>query len=252
MSMLKCFFEIGCNKSRFDGLQILQEKELCEKYMGKFPVISITLKDVGGLNYPDACTALRSVIGIETQRFRFLEPSGKLSADELEMYRALSKVKNGEFPMSDSLLMISIKVLSQLLSKHYDQKVILLIDDYDAPLNRAFQAGYYDEMAMLIRNLFGNAMKTNDYLQFAVLIGSCQFSEKNIFTVLNNLNIIPVPDHHFCSSFGFIEEEMKKLLGDYLAKHAYGVIPDWYDKHQFGNIAVYCPWDIIKYMQILL
>ena len=185
MSMLKCFFEAGCDKTLFDGLKILQEKELCEKYMGQFPVISITLKGVDGLNFTAASAAMRNIIGMEAMRFPFLRESDRLTEDEKEMYGQLIKVgKESEaiFSMSDAVLTDSLRILSKLLSKHYGRNVILLIDEYDVPLDKAFQAGYYDEMADLIRNIFGNVLKTNDNLQFAVLTGCLRISKESIFT----------------------------------------------------------------------
>src|SRR5699024_143391 len=182
ISMLKCFFEINCEKALFAGMDILEEKELCEQYMGKFPVISISLKGVDGLNYQQAYAALRRLIGNEALRFYYLSDSPELLPDEKKTYQALIHVKDGKFTMDDEMLVDSLRTLSQLLSKHFSQKVILLIDEYDVPLDKAFQAGYYDEMIVLIRNLFSNALKTNDFLQFAVLTGCLRVSKESIFT----------------------------------------------------------------------
>ena len=168
MSMLKCFFEVECAPELFDGLKIMQEKALCEKYMGKFPVISISLKSVDGLNFQAASAALRRVIGNEACRFSFLPESSRLGQDDKELYYGLTAIKNGSFLMTDDILADSLRTLSQLLFKHYGQKVILLIDEYDVPLDKAFQTGYYDEMASLIRNMLGNALKTSDSLYFAI------------------------------------------------------------------------------------
>ncbi len=252
MSMLKCFFEIGCDRTLFEGLKILQEKELCERYMGQFPVISITLKGVSGLDYQNACAAFRFVIGMEAMRFPFLEDSARLTDNEKEMYQTLVKVEEGAFTMSDSALQTSLKILSQLLSRHYGQKTILLIDEYDVPLDKAFRAGYYDRMTELIRNLLGNALKTNDSLQFAVLTGCLRISKESIFTGLNNLNVMTVSDPYFCDGFGFTDEEVKELLRYYRLEDAYETVRDWYDGYRFGDVSVYCPWDVIKYTQIRL
>ena len=235
MSMLKCFFEVGTNPALFEGLKIMQERELCEKYMGKFPVISISLKSVDGLNYEAASAALRTIIGNEAGRFRFLSSSDRLSEDEKEVYAQLTEVgssQGGIYTMTEEVATASLKTLSQLLSKHYGQKVILLIDEYDVPLDKAFQAGYYDEMVLLIRNMLGNALKTNDSLYFAVLTGCLRIFKESIFTGLNNLNVMTISEPYFCDSFGFTE--------------------DWYDGYRFGNATIYCPWDVIKYAQILL
>lgn len=255
MSMLKCFFEIGCKKELFEGLEITREKELCEKYMGQFPVISITLKGVDGQNYSDACASLGYVIGLEAIRFRFLADSERLSREERDMYSRLVQVGRGQgpvFTMTEPTLMTSLRVLSQLLAKHYGKKVLLLIDEYDVPLDRAFQMGYYDEMVALLRNLFSNALKTNENLQFAVLTGCLRISKESIFTGLNNLNVMTVSDPYFCDSFGFTDKEVQALLRYYGLEDAQETVREWYDGYRFGDARVYCPWDVIKYAQILL
>lgn len=255
MSMLKCFFETGKDPALFEGLKIMQEKDLCEKYMGKFPVISISLKSVDGLNFESASVALRTVIGNEAGRFRFLRNSDRLTDDEKEAYAQLTEVgssQGGVYTMTGKMAEASLQTLSQLLEKHFGQKVILLIDEYDVPLDKAFQAGYYDEMVSLIRNLLGNALKTNDSLYFAVLIGCLRISKESIFTGLNNLNVMTVSDPYFCDGFGFTEDEVTELLNYYGLEEFHDTVRDWYDGYQFGNISVYCPWDVIKYAQILL
>ena len=252
MSMLKCFFEIGGKKELFNGLQISQDKKLCEEYMGKFPVISISLKSVDGLSFEAACAALRFVIGDEAARFQFLPESGNLSKNERERYEALIHTEKGLFAMADELLVNSLKTLSRLLAKHYGRNVILLIDEYDVPLDKAFQAGYYDKMLSLLRNMLGNALKTNDALHFAVLTGCLRISKESIFTGLNNLNVMTVSDPYFCDSFGFTEEEVRELLQYYGLEDYRDIVRDWYDGYRFGDQAIYCPWDVIKYAQILL
>lgn len=255
MSMLKCFFEVGTNPALFEGLKIMQERELCEKYMGKFPVISISLKSVDGLNYEAASAALRTIIGNEAGRFRFLSSSDRLSEDEKEVYAQLTEVgssQGGIYTMTEEVATASLKTLSQLLSKHYGQKVILLIDEYDVPLDKAFQAGYYDEMVLLIRNMLGNALKTNDSLYFAVLTGCLRIFKESIFTGLNNLNVMTISEPYFCDSFGFTEDEVAELLNYYGLEDFHDTIRDWYDGYRFGNATIYCPWDVIKYAQILL
>ncbi len=253
VSMLKTFFEIGCNTKLFAGLKISQETELCEKYMGRFPVISLTLKSVDGCNYQGAIDALRSVIGTEAMRFQFLEESDRLTENERNRYRALANVNSdGDFTMKESVMLTSLKTLSQLLSKHYGKKVILLIDEYDVPLDKAFQAGYYDEMILLIRNLFGNVLKTNDSLYFAVLTGCLRISKESIFTGLNNLKVHTATDARYDEYFGFTDSEVRGILEFYgLADHG-DVIRDWYDGYQFGRISVYCPWDVMNYCDALL
>ena len=255
MSMLKYFFEIGTDKSLFDGLKIAENKELCTEYQGQFPVIFISLKSVDGLTFESAVAALRTLIGNEASRFQFLRDSDKLSDEEKALYRQLIQTgtaQGGIYAMTDEALAASLKTLSQLLAKHYGRQVVLLIDEYDVPLDKAFQAGYYDEMVSLIRNLFGNALKTNDSLQFAVLTGCLRISKESIFTGLNNLNVMTVSDPYFCDSFGFTDDEVKELLDYYGLRAYHDAMRDWYDGYKFGSVSVYCPWDVIKYTQILL
>ena len=255
MSMLKCFFEIGSDPALFDGLKIAQEKELCEKYMGKFPVISVSLKSVDGQKYDSAVAALRTVLGNEAMRFRFLKESKKLSEEEKEAYASLIKIGSGEgglYAMTEEVAASALKTLSQLLEKHYGQKVILLIDEYDVPLDKAFQGGYYDEMVSLIRNLLGNALKTNDSLYFAVLTGCLRISKESIFTGLNNLKVHTISDVRYDEYFGFTNADVDEMLTFYGLSSYKDVIRDWYDGYRFGDTDVYCPWDLINYCDELL
>lgn len=255
MSMLKNFFEAGSAPALFDGLKIAQEKELCEKYMGKFPVISISLKSVDGLDFQTALTALKTVIGDEAGRFPFLSSSDKLTEDERGSYAQLTEVgssQGGIYTMTDKVAAASLKTLSKLLSKHYGQKVILLIDEYDVPLDKAFQAGYYDEMISLIRNLLGNALKTNDSLYFSVLTGCLRISKESIFTGLNNLKVHTISDLRYDEYFGFTNADVDEILKFYGLTSYEDVIQDWYDGYRFGNTDVYCPWDVINYCDELL
>ena len=255
MSMLKCFFEIGGDMELFNGLNIIREKELCEKYMGKFPVISISLKSVDGLNFEAASAALRTVIGTEAGRFRFLKSSNKLSDEEKKVYAQLTEVGASQgsiYTMSEELTISSLKILCQLLCKHYGQKVILLVDEYDVPLDKAFQSGYYDEMVTLIRNMLGNALKTNENLYFAVLTGCLRISKESIFIGLNNLKVHTISDARYDEFFGFTDEDVEKLLKFYDLLSHKNLIRDWYDGYCFGNVDVYCPWDVINYCDELL
>lgn len=255
MSMLKSFLEIGSDPKLFNGLKIMEEKELCEKYMGKFPVVSISLKSVEGLKYEAAAAALRTVIGNEAGRFRFLSESVKLDEDDKNSYSQLINVKvdgNEKYTMTDAVLTDSLQTLSQLLARHYGQKVILLIDEYDVPLDKAFQAGYYDEMVNLIRNLFGNALKTNDSLYFAVLTGCLRISKESIFTGLNNLKVHTISDFRYDEFFGFTDADVDEMLAFYGLASYKDVIRDWYDGYRFGDTDVYCPWDVINYCDELL
>lgn len=252
MSMLKCFFEVECAPELFDGLKIMQEKALCEKYMGKFPVISISLKSVDGLNFQAASAALRRVIGNEACRFSFLPESSRLGQDDKELYYGLTAIKNGSFLMTDDILADSLRTLSQLLFRHYGQKVILLIDEYDVPLDKAFQTGYYDEMASLIRNMLGNALKTSDSLYFAVLTGCLRISKESIFTGLNNLKVHTISDVRYDEFFGFTDADVDELLKFYVLSSYKDVFRDWYDGYRFGDAKVYSPWDVINYCDELL
>ena len=255
MSMLKCFFEIGSDTSCFDGLKIMQKKALCKEYMGKFPVISISLKSVDGLKYESALAALRTVIGNEAGRFRFLRESSKLDKDDKNSYDQLVSIDtkgNSKYAMSDAALIDSLRTLSQLLEKHYGRKTILLIDEYDVPLDKAFQAGYYDEMVSLIRNLLGNALKTNDSLYFAVLTGCLRISKESIFTGLNNLKVHTISDVRYDEYFGFTDSDVDELLEFYGLSSYKAVLRDWYDGYRFGDTDVYCPWDVINYCDELL
>lgn len=255
MSMLKCFFEVGSDPALFDGLQISQEKELFAKYQGKFPVISISLKGVDGRSFFSASAALRTIIGNEAMRFQFLKESEKLSNEEKEAYRRLIQIGSGEgglYAMTEEVAAASLKVLSQLLAKHCGQKAILLVDEYDVPLDKAFQAGYYEEMVDLIRNLLGNVLKTNDSLFFAVLTGCLRISKESIFTGLNNLKVHTISDVRYDEFFGFTDADVEELL-EYYGTSAYKeAVRSWYDGYRFGDTDVYCPWDVINYCDELL
>jgi hypothetical protein len=252
MSMLQTFFEIGCEKELFDGLKISDRDDLCEKYMGRFPVISISLKDVDGLNYKSAYNALKYIIGNEALRFEFLKKSEHLSEEQKAKYKALISIENGNFAMPEDVVKSSLKTLCELLSLHYNNQVILLIDEYDVPLDKAFQAGYYDEMAALIRSLFSNVLKSNNSLHFAVMTGCLRVSKESIFTGLNNLNVMTITDEYFSDVFGFTEEEVLKLLKYYDCEMAIDTMREWYDGYYFGTSQIYCPWDVIKYCQALI
>ena len=252
MSMMKAFFEIGGDPALFKGLKISKKREICEKYMGQFPVISISLKSVEGLDFEAAKKALKDILGEEAGRFYFLTQSSKLTNEEIESYKALLRVgETGDFLMSDTAMEKAFLRLSLLLHKHYGKKVILLIDEYDVPLDKAFQYGYYDEMVSLLRNMFGNALKTNPNLYFAVLTGCLRISKESIFTGLNNLKVLTLTDVRFDEYFGFTDTEVKDMLEYYGLSGHYGEVKEWYDGYRFGNVEVYCPWDVINYCDLL-
>ena len=248
ISMLKYFFDYGCDGTIFDGLEISKDKELCNKYMGKFPVIAISLKAVSGRDMNAAKGMFCGVIGKEALRFQFLEESDRLSETERRQYKKLIELnEKGVFSMSDELLKDSLLILSQLLQKHYGQRVIILIDEYDVPLDKAHRSGYYDEMVELIGGLFGQALKTNDSLYFAVLTGCLRISKESIFTGLNNFKVYTVTDVRYNELFGFTDMDVREMLEYYGFEEQYEVIKEWYDGYRFGNAGIYCPWDVINY-----
>ena len=248
MSMLKYFFEAGCDSALFDGLEISKEKELCEEYMGKFPVISVSLKEVAGENFDTAKRILRSVLGDEAVRFPFLAESERLTETERLQYKKLIELdEHGEYAMSDEVLSKSLLTLSRFLQKHYSQNTIVLIDEYDVPLDKAYQSDYYDDMVNLIRVLFGRVLKTNDSLKFAVLTGCLRISKESIFTGLNNFKVYTVKDVRYKEYFGFTDTEVRKMLEYYGFTDQYDAVRKWYDGYLFGNMGIYCPWDVVNY-----
>lgn len=251
MSMLRSFFEIGTDKSLFDGLYISQNKSLCDEHMGKYPVIFISLKDVEGLSYDEAFQVFSRIIGNEISKFSFLAESDKLTVLEKEQFKGLLHIEKGKFIFDKDTFTASLKLLSQLLYKHYGQKVVILIDEYDVPLDKAYQNGYYHEMVSLIRGLFGQALKTNDYLQFAILTGCLRISKESIFTGLNNFKVLSIMDTRFDEQFGFTDSEVEELLAAYNLDSHFTEIKEWYDGYHFGNADVYCPWDVINYVDLL-
>ena len=247
MSMLKSFFDIGTDEALFDGLYISGNKELCDEYMGKYPVIFLSLKGVEGLTYEEAFEAFVRIMGKEVNRVSFLADSDKLTQIEREQYKGLTIMKNGRLDFDKEKLISSLQLLSQLLYKHYGKKTVILIDEYDVPLDKAFQNGYYNEMVSLIRGLFGQALKTNEFLQFAVLTGCLRISKESIFTGLNNFKVMSITDSRFDEQFGFTDEEVRKLLSDYGMDSHFDEVKEWYDGYHFGRADVYCPWDVINH-----
>lgn len=247
MSMLKSFFDIGTDEALFDGLYISGNKELCDEYMGKYPVIFLSLKGVEGLTYEEAFEAFVRIMGKEVNRVSFLADSDKLTQIEREQYKGLTIMKNGRLAFDKEKLISSLQLLSQLLYKHYGKKAVILIDEYDVPLDKAFQNGYYNEMVPLIRGLFGQALKTNEFLQFAVLTGCLRISKGSIFTGLNNFKVMSITDSRFDEQFGFTDEEVRKLLSDYGMDSHFDEVKEWYDGYHFGRADVYCPWDVINH-----
>lgn len=246
MSMLKHFFELGTDKKIFANLKISKETALCEKYMGKFPVILVSLKGMNGTTYEQALGMAAQIIRSEARRFQYLLDSERLTPYDKEAFIALLREDMGEGVMCSSL-----KVLSELLEKHHGRKVILLIDEYDVPLAKAFERGYYDQMAVFIRNMFEYALKTNDSLKFALLTGCMRISKESIFTGLNNLKVLSIAETQFGEAFGFTDREVLEMLEYYGLSGHYEEIREWYDGYQFGNTEVYCPWDVINYCDAL-
>ena len=252
MSMLKWFFEIGTDTTFFDGLYISKNQALCEEYMGKYPVVLLSLKSVEGLTFEEARASLCELIAGEVRRFKFLEKSDRLDDDEKNAYHDLIFIQNLKETILGTKLKFSLKKISELLYKHYGQKAIILIDEYDVPLDKAFQHGYYREMVTLIRGLFGEAFKTNDFLQFAVLTGCLRISKESIFTGLNNFKVYAANDLRYDEAFGFTNEEVKQLLADYYLEEHFAEVKEWYDGYHFGNADIYCPWDVINYVDDLM
>lgn len=246
MSMLKSFFEIGTDKTLFDGLAISKEMDLCEMYMGKFPMVFLSLKGVDGLTFEDAVERFKSLIREEAWRLHRTLQDEKLSPYAREMFR---RMENRELLSAE--LPDSLKLFSNVLYEYYGQKVILLIDEYDVPLDKAFQHGYYREMVALVRSLFGQALKTNDFLQFAVLTGCLRVSKESIFTGLNNFDVNSIVDIRHDEHFGFTEKEVWELLQAYGLEQVAAAMKEWYDGYRFGNADVYCPWDVINYAKKL-
>lgn len=248
MSMLKYFFEIGTDRSLFDGLHICANEKICSEHMGKYPVIFLSLKNAEGLNFDTAKYQMVELIAREAERFPFLAKDTNLSDRDREKYRVLTAFADGHYQMSDEVLYGSLQTLSELLYKHFNQKTVILIDEYDVPLDKAFQHGYYREMVALIRALFGRALKTNEALAFAVLTGCLRVSKESIFTGLNNFKILSITDSRFDEQFGFTDKEVQKLLADYHLEARFSETKEWYDGYRFGNVDVYCPWDVINHI----
>ena len=247
MSMMKSFFEVGGDKSVFDGLAISREKALCETYMGKFPVVFLSLKGVDGLTFETAYGMLRLLLRTEMLRMDFLKDSPRIPEKEKNSFMRFLNEQDTRDDVLDSL-----KMLSSLLFQHYGQKVVLLIDEYDVPLDKAFQHGYYREMVALIRGLFGQALKTNDSLQFAVLTGCLRVSKESIFTGLNNFKVLSIADARFDEHFGFTDAEVRQILDDYDLQEHFAETKEWYDGYRFGKVDVYCPWDVINHVDRLV
>ena len=242
MSMLQSFFEIGKDKTLFDGLRISDNQELCEKYQGKFPVVSVSLKGINGATYEEARRFLIKIINEEARRLSVLSDSTELDETDHELLTQLKKKE-----MTNDSLVYSIRELTELLEKHYGSKVIVLIDEYDVPLAKANENGYYDEMVLLIRNLFENALKTNNSLKFAVLTGCLRIAKESIFTGLNNFKVYSITDKSFDETFGFTDAEVRELLRYYGQEKYYETVKEWYDGYRFGNVDVYCPCDVINF-----
>lgn len=245
MSMLRAFFETGVDPSLFEGLYISKNKEMCAEYMGKYPVIFLSFKGVDGLTFEEAQTRVTTIIRTEARRHYELKNSDRLVDEEIAQFAQLLAGKPDD-------LTDSIRLLSELLYRHFDQKVIIIIDEYDVPLDKAFQNGYYREMVALIRGLFGQALKTNDFLRFAVLTGCLRISKESIFTGLNNFKVVSITDSRFDEQFGFTDEEVQRLLADYHLKDHIEETKEWYDGYHFGDTDVYCPWDVVNHVDCLL
>ncbi len=248
MSMLKYFLEIGTNPSLFDGLYISSNKKLCEEQLGQYPVIFLTLKSVRGYTFDEARKKLLRLVKNEVERFYFLLDSNNLLDIDKKKYNELLEMTADDI----ELLSSSLRIISDLLFKHYKKKVIILIDEYDVPLDKAFNNGYYKEMISLIKGLLGDALKTNDNLEFAVLTGCLRVSKESIFTGLNNFKILSITDSRFDEQFGFTDVEVKNILNDFQIEDKFNEVKEWYDGYHFGNVDIYCPWDVINYVDLVI
>ncbi len=248
MSMLKYFFELGSDPSLFDGTKIAENQELFEKYQGKYPVIFLTLKNVEGQNFQGAQYQMKELVGKEAEKSSFLKDSSALTKEEQERYCSIIKQEQGKYVMDEETLFGSLRTLSELLYQHYGKKTVILIDEYDVPLDKAFQNGYYREMVSLIRAMFGKALKTNDFLEFAVLTGCLRVSKESIFTGLNNFKIFSITDTRSDEQFGFTEKEVRELLAYYHQGDRFEETKEWYDGYRFGNVEIYCPRDVINHV----
>lgn len=246
MSMLEQFFSLNGRPELFEGLQIMGEPELCQKYMGQYPVISLSLKGINAVSYETAFKIAVRGINESTAMVDYLEQSERLTKNDKESYRELLKRD-----MDEAEFYVSLRELSRLLAKHFDKKVIILIDEYDVPLAKAYENGYYDQMIFTMRNFLEQALKTNRNLQFAVLTGCMRISRESIFTGLNNFQVLSISDVGFDEYFGFTDNEVRQLLCYYRQEQSYGSIREWYDGYRFGNVEVYCPWDVINYCDLL-
>lgn len=244
MSMLKSFFEIGTDSSLFEGLYISNNTELCNEYMGKYPVIFLSLKGVDGLTFSKSKEMLSEIIKEEADRHYYLKNSEKLTQEDRISFQSI-------LTGTDENIENSLRTLSRFLYKHYDRKTIIIIDEYDVPLDKAFQNGYYKEMVALIKGIFGQALKTNDFLQFAILTGCLRISKESIFTGLNNFEVLSILNVQYDECFGFTDAEVRKILKDYGLSAHYANMKEWYDGYRFGNTDIYCPWDVIRYSKSL-
>ena len=244
MSMLKSFFEIGTDSSLFEGLYISNNTELCNEYMGKYPVIFLSLKGVDGLTFSKSKEMLSEIIKEEADRHYYLKNSEKLTQEDRISFQSI-------LTGTDENIENSLKTLSRFLYKHYDRKTIIIIDEYDVPLDKAFQNGYYKEMVALIKGIFGQALKPNDFLQFAILTGCLRISKESIFTGLNNFEVLSILNVQYDECFGFTDAEVRKILKDYGLSAHYADMKEWYDGYRFGNTDIYCPWDVIRYSKSL-
>ena len=243
MSMFQAFFELGADPTLFEGLEISKETKICNEYLGKFPVISISLKSVAGHDYESAKAAMASLVRAEAIRHQYVMNSDRLTEYEKNEFEPLLI---GEIP--NDKLEQSFLLLSQMLYKHHGRKAVMLIDEYDVPLAKAYEYGYYDQMVVLIRNVLHQALKTNENLQFAILTGCMRIAKESIFTGLNNLRVQSVTAPQFDEYFGFTDAEVKEMLAYYELEDKFPIVKAWYDGYKFGNVYVYCPWDVINYL----
>lgn len=242
MNMLKTFFEIGQDASLFDGLTISSHSDICEKYQNKYPVVFISLKGATGSTYEKANSMIKQLVAEEYQRHSYLADSDILDSIEKDQFNRIRSISLNEGDLENSL-----RTLTRLLCKHHNQKVILLIDEYDVPLDKSFLNGYYDDMVSFIRIFLGEALKTNDNTEFAVVTGCLRISKESIFTGVNNFKVFSVNDTRFSDYFGFTNDEVKEMLSYYGIIDKYETTKAWYDGYLFGKTEIYCPWDVLNH-----
>lgn len=250
MSMLSYFFDIHHNSRQlFEGLNISHNTKLCEQWMNQYPTLFITFKDVDGLNFQSAIDMLRNQIAWICNEHEYLAKSNKVNENDRKIFMKLQDISEGN--VSEDLLKISIITIMRMMKAYYEKPVILLLDEYDVPLAKASSNGYYREMLDVMKTMLSTALKDNPCLQFAVITGCLKIAKESIFTGTNNFVSDTITTSHLDEYFGFTEKEMQQILKDFKVQEHLEEIKKWYDGYNFGEVDVYCPWDVMNYMRDL-